>query len=139
MISNYPAGLNFNRLFLKLHRFICNQLPVLPDHSPEPIFPRPMFPGNNIVPLPYLIISLITAQSIRQGATPNCPPYATCPCWTFIVHCHMALLTAKILIEIPYPHGQFGTQVPNNYLITPRSLCSYNNVLINFGYTKIYV
>ena len=32
MIGNFPAVLNFNRLFLKLNRFICNQLPVLPDH-----------------------------------------------------------------------------------------------------------
>ena len=33
MIGNFPAVLNFNWLFLKLNRFICNQLPVLPDHS----------------------------------------------------------------------------------------------------------
>ena len=33
MISNFPAVLNFNRLFLKLNQFICNQLPVLPGHS----------------------------------------------------------------------------------------------------------
>ena len=33
MVGNFPAVLNFNRLFLKLNRFICNQLPVLPDHS----------------------------------------------------------------------------------------------------------
>ena len=32
MIGNFPAVLNFNQLFLKLNRFICNQLPVLPDH-----------------------------------------------------------------------------------------------------------
>ena len=32
MIHNSPAVLNFNRLFLKLHRFICKQLPVIPDH-----------------------------------------------------------------------------------------------------------
>ena len=32
MIGNFPAVLNFNRLFLKLDRFICNSLPVLPDH-----------------------------------------------------------------------------------------------------------
>ena len=32
MIGNFPAVLNFNRLFLKLNRFICNLLPVLPDH-----------------------------------------------------------------------------------------------------------
>ena len=32
MISNFPVVLNFNRLFLKLNRFICNQLPVLPNH-----------------------------------------------------------------------------------------------------------
>jgi hypothetical protein len=32
-INNFPAVLmNFNRLFLKLNRFICNILPVLPDH-----------------------------------------------------------------------------------------------------------
>jgi hypothetical protein len=33
MIGNFPAVLNFNWQFLKLNRFICNQLPVLPDHS----------------------------------------------------------------------------------------------------------
>ena len=33
MIGNFPAVLNFNRLFLKLNRFVCNELPVLPDHS----------------------------------------------------------------------------------------------------------
>ena len=32
MIGNFPAILKFNRLFLKLNRFICNYLPVLPDH-----------------------------------------------------------------------------------------------------------
>ena len=39
MIGNFPAVLNFNRLFLELNRFICNYLPVLSDHSfaPEPI------------------------------------------------------------------------------------------------------
>ena len=26
MMGNFPAVLNFNRLFLKLNRFICNQL-----------------------------------------------------------------------------------------------------------------
>ena len=33
MISNFHAVLNFNQLFLKLNRFICNQLLVLADHS----------------------------------------------------------------------------------------------------------
>ena len=33
IIGDFPAVLNFNRLFLKLNRFICNQLPVLPDHT----------------------------------------------------------------------------------------------------------
>ena len=33
MISSFPAVLNFNWLFLKLNHFICNQLPVLHDHS----------------------------------------------------------------------------------------------------------
>ena len=32
MLGHFPAVLNFNRLFLKLIRFVCNQLPVLPDH-----------------------------------------------------------------------------------------------------------
>ena len=32
VIGNFPTILNFNWLFLKLNRFICNQLPVLPDH-----------------------------------------------------------------------------------------------------------
>ena len=32
MIGIFPAVFNFNWLFLKLDRFICNQLPVLPDH-----------------------------------------------------------------------------------------------------------
>jgi hypothetical protein len=32
--GNFPAVLmNFNRLILKLNRFICTSLPVLPDHS----------------------------------------------------------------------------------------------------------
>ena len=31
MIVSFPAAVNFNRIFLKLNRFICNQLPVLPD------------------------------------------------------------------------------------------------------------
>ena len=33
MIGNFPAVFNFNRLFLKLNQFICNYLPVLPEHS----------------------------------------------------------------------------------------------------------
>ena len=33
MIGNFPAVLNFNPLFLKLNRFICNLLLVLPDPS----------------------------------------------------------------------------------------------------------
>ena len=33
LIGNLPAVLDFNWLFLQLNRFICNQLPVLPDHS----------------------------------------------------------------------------------------------------------
>ena len=36
MIGNFPAVLNFDRLFLKLYRFICNQLPVLRDHRTGP-------------------------------------------------------------------------------------------------------
>ena len=32
VIGNSPAVLNFNRLFFKLNRCICNVLPVLPDH-----------------------------------------------------------------------------------------------------------
>ena len=32
MIGNLPAVLNLNQLFLKLDRFICNWLPVLPNH-----------------------------------------------------------------------------------------------------------
>ena len=32
MIGKFPAVLQFNRLFPKFNRFICNQLPVLPDH-----------------------------------------------------------------------------------------------------------
>ena len=36
MIGDFPAVLNFNWLFLKLHWFICNWLPVLLDHSFEP-------------------------------------------------------------------------------------------------------
>ncbi len=30
MIGNFHVVFNFNWLFLKLNRFICNQLPVLP-------------------------------------------------------------------------------------------------------------
>ena len=33
MIGSFPAVLNFNRLFLKLNRFMCNKLPVLPHLS----------------------------------------------------------------------------------------------------------
>ena len=40
MIGNFPAILNFNRFFLKLSQFICNQLPVLPDHRSEVLKPR---------------------------------------------------------------------------------------------------
>ena len=36
MIGKFPAFLNFNRLFLNLNRFICNLLPVLPDHCLDP-------------------------------------------------------------------------------------------------------
>ena len=36
MSGNFFAILNFNRLFLKLNWFICNYLPVLPDHSFRP-------------------------------------------------------------------------------------------------------
>jgi hypothetical protein len=36
MIGNSPAALNFNRLFLKLNQFICNELPVLPGHWSRP-------------------------------------------------------------------------------------------------------
>jgi len=32
MIGNFHAILNFNQLFLKLNQFICNLMPVLPDH-----------------------------------------------------------------------------------------------------------
>ena len=32
MICNFLAVLNFNQLFLKLSRLICNKLSVLPDH-----------------------------------------------------------------------------------------------------------
>ena len=32
MIGNIPAALNFDRLFLKFNRFICNQRSVLPIH-----------------------------------------------------------------------------------------------------------
>ena len=35
MIGNFPTVLNFNRLFLKLNRFICNSLLILPDQSVE--------------------------------------------------------------------------------------------------------
>ena len=34
-MGNFPAILNLNRLFRKLNRFICNQLPVLPNHRFE--------------------------------------------------------------------------------------------------------
>ena len=33
MIDNFLVVWNFNRLFLKLNRFIYNELPVLPDQS----------------------------------------------------------------------------------------------------------
>ena len=39
-IGNFPAiVLNFNQLFLKLNRFICNWLPVLPDHWSSSLLP----------------------------------------------------------------------------------------------------
>ena len=34
----FSAVINFSRLFLKLNRFICNQLPVLHDHRFECLF-----------------------------------------------------------------------------------------------------
>ena len=36
-IGNFPAVSNFNRFFLKLNQFICNQPPVLPDHWISPV------------------------------------------------------------------------------------------------------
>ena len=51
--------------------------------------------------------------------------------------CKMVLLyRVKCWSENPrylYPHGQFDTQVSNNYFNTGRSFCSYNKILINFG------
>ena len=35
MIGNFFAILIFNRLFLKLNWFICNELSVFPDHCPR--------------------------------------------------------------------------------------------------------
>ena len=35
MVGNFPAVFNFNRLFLKFNRFICNPLPVLPLEGGE--------------------------------------------------------------------------------------------------------
>jgi hypothetical protein len=35
MIGNFLAVLNFNRSFLKLNRFACNLLSVLPDHRSQ--------------------------------------------------------------------------------------------------------
>ena len=37
MISNSPEVLNFNQLILKLNRFICNLLSVLPRQWPSDI------------------------------------------------------------------------------------------------------
>ena len=37
--GNSPEVLNFNRLFLKLNRFICNQPPVLPVQWLAPLMP----------------------------------------------------------------------------------------------------
>ena len=34
-IGNFPTVLSFIWLFLKLNRFICNELPVLPDQCTE--------------------------------------------------------------------------------------------------------
>ena len=34
MIGNFPAILNLSWLFLKLNRFVCHHLSVLPDHWP---------------------------------------------------------------------------------------------------------
>ena len=33
MIGNSPEASNFNRLFLKLNRFICNQIRSFPDNT----------------------------------------------------------------------------------------------------------
>jgi hypothetical protein len=41
MIGDSPEVSNFHRLFLKLHRFICNQPPGLPE--PWIGFPTPMW------------------------------------------------------------------------------------------------
>ena len=38
MIDDFPAVSNVNRLFLKLNRFICIYLPVLPDHRMVDIY-----------------------------------------------------------------------------------------------------
>ena len=35
MMGKFPNVLNFNRLFLKLNRFICNLPPVLPEHGEQ--------------------------------------------------------------------------------------------------------
>jgi hypothetical protein len=47
MIGNIHAVLNLNPLFLKLNRFICNQLPVLPHHwsrvTPTYLIPQEYF------------------------------------------------------------------------------------------------
>ena len=37
MIGNFPAILNFNRIFLKPNQFICKKLLVVPDHWDKPV------------------------------------------------------------------------------------------------------
>jgi hypothetical protein len=47
MIGNSPAVLmNFNQLSLKLNQFLCNSLPVLPDHQAKANQPVHWFLGD---------------------------------------------------------------------------------------------
>ena len=71
MASNFLAVLNINWLFLKLNRFICNQLSVLPNHSSGirrskrgPLHVRAKSRDHEIVRVP---------EKVSQGR-PNTPP-----------------------------------------------------------------
>ena len=56
MIGKFSAVLNFNRLFRKLHRFICNSLLVLSDHS--------LGLGNLNIPISGEILGIINRNPI---------------------------------------------------------------------------
>ena len=91
IIGNFHALLNFNRLYLKLNQFICNQLPNLPDHRVLPIHCPPLpFMLTTIEEVPYFehaIQSLFKHMSFWYPLLePHQPTYSWplkngCPHW----------------------------------------------------------